>query len=136
MVILNFTGSWSVTCRGYSVWCRAVFSDRHKGGNCSILWELCKSSGVDGYTQRLVVFVVGDQPLQGSLNYFSSDTEVSVGLIGSFSPYNNDIQVRRQPGKTLSKGGHILWQVDHMSTVAILSMRQFVDGHDRHHCRD
>ena len=66
-------------------------SATHEMREIPILRELCQSSGVDGHTQSMVVLVVGDQPLQSSLDYSSSHTEVTVGLIGSFLPHNNDI---------------------------------------------
>ena len=62
---------------------------------------------------------MGNQPLQSSVNYTSPYSEVTMGLVASFPPNNNDIEVRRKPWQTLGKGGYILWQVDYMSRVTV-----------------
>ena len=62
-----------------------------------ILWKLFQSIGVNGHTQCMLVLVVGEQPLQCSEHYSSSDPEVPMGLLGSLLPYNNDIQFTWQP---------------------------------------
>ena len=97
--------------------------DRHKLGDVPILWGLVQSSGVNGHTHRVVVLVVCDQPPQSSEHHCTSDTEVPMALVG---PHNNYIQFRGKAGQTLSKGGHVLGEVDNMPTVPILSVGQSV----------
>ena len=77
--------------------------------------------------ERVVVLVVCDQPLESSVHYCTSDTEVPMALVGPLLPDNNDIQFRGKAGQTLKKGGHILGEVDNMPTVTILSLGQSVD---------
>ena len=100
----------------------------HKLGDVPILlWQLVQSSDVDGHTQRVVVLVVCDQPLESSVHHCTSDTEVPMAVVGPLLPDNNDIQFRGKAGQTLSKRGHILGEVDNMPTVPILSLGQSVD---------
>ena len=75
-------------------------------------------------SERVVVLVVCDQPLESSVHHCTSDTEVPMALVGPLLPDNNDIQFR---GKAVNKGGHILGEVDNMPTVTILSLGQSVD---------
>ena len=58
-----------------------------------------------------------DQPLESSEHHCTSDTEVSMALIGPLLPDYNDIQLRGKVGQTLREGGHILGEVDSMPTV-------------------
>ena len=104
-------------------------------GHIRGVWEeeLFQSRGVDGNTLGSIVLVVDNQ---SSVYYTSPYSEVTMGLVGSFPPHNNDIQVRGQSWQTLGEGGHILWQVDYMSCVPVLSLWQSVQRHDGHHCRD
>ena len=64
---------------------------RKEVGDITVLWKLFKSSGVNGDTHRLVVAVVGNQPLQCSFNNSSPDSKVAVGPVGSFPPQDYDI---------------------------------------------
>ena len=74
----------------------------------------------------MVVLVVCNQPLESSEHHCMSDTEVPMALVGHLLPDDNDIQFRGKAGQTLSKGGHILGEVDNMPTVPILSLGQSV----------
>ena len=96
-------------------------------GDVPILWELVQSSGVDSHTHRVVVLVVCDQPLESSEHHCTSDTKVPMALVGPLLPDDDDVQLRGKAGQTLSKGGHILREVDNMPTVPILSQGQSVD---------
>ena len=73
-------------------------------------------------TSYLRVLVMCDQPLESSVHHCTSDTEVSMALVGPLLPDNNDIQFRGKAGQTLNKGGHILGEVDNMPTVTLLSL--------------
>jgi len=57
--------------------------------------SLLEESGVLlGHTQCTVVLVVGNQPLQCSEHYNSSNPEVTMCLASSLLPQNNDIKLR------------------------------------------
>jgi len=62
--------------------------------------------------------------------------EVTVCLVDSLLPNKINIQFRRELWQTLGKGGHILGQVDDMSTVPILPLRESLDRHDWHNWED
>ena len=65
-----------------------------------ILWKLLQSD-VHGDPQCLIVVVVGNQPLQRSLDNSSSHMKVTVGLVGPLLPYYNDVKVKEVIGQRM-----------------------------------
>ena len=51
----------------------------------------------------MVVLVVCDQPLESSEHHCTSDTEVSMALVGPLHPDDNDIKLRGKAGQTERK---------------------------------
>ena len=80
--------------------------------------------------QSHVVDAVCQQPLK----YRPPDTPVTMGLAmgGSFLSTTMISSSLGSHGKLLAKEAiNILWEVDDMSSVTILFMRQTVEGHDQ-----
>ena len=78
-----------------------------------IVWKQSEGINVDANIE--VVPVVSKQ----SLKYYTShDTKVMMCVGRSFFPNHNDVKLT---GKS-RQGGYVLWQLDYMSTVGILSV--------------
>ena len=54
----------------------------------------------------MVVLFVCDQPLESSEHNCTSDTEVSMALVGPLLPDDNDIKLRGKAGQTERKRPH------------------------------
>ena len=75
---------------------------------------------IDGYTA--IVFVVGEQALKCTKHHRLPDTKITMGVGSPFLPHNDDIKIAGHSRQGVGKRGYILWQIDHMSAVCILSM--------------
>ena len=81
-----------------------------------IVWKQSEGINVDANIE--VVPVVSKQSLKCMKYYTSHDTKVMMCVGRSLFPNHNDVKLT---GKS-RQGGYVLWQLDYMSTVGILSM--------------
>ena len=54
--------------------------------------------------------------------YTPPDTKVTMGVGCSFFPDHNDVKLTWQSRQQVGEGGYVLWQIDYVSTVGILSV--------------
>ena len=85
-----------------------------------ILWKQSEGINVDANIE--VVPVVSKQPLKCMKYYTSPDTKVTMCVGRSFFPNHNDVKFTWQSRQGIGKGGYVLWQIEYMSTVGILSV--------------
>ena len=75
-----------------------------------------QSEGINVDANIEVVPVVSKQSLKCMKYYTPPDTKVMMCVGRSFFPNHNDVK------QGVGKGGYVLWQLDYMSTVDILSV--------------
>ena len=54
--------------------------------------------------------------------YTPPDTKVMMRVGRSFFPNHNDVKLTGKSRQGVGEGGYVLWQLDYMSTVGILSV--------------
>ena len=86
-----------------------------------IVWKQSNGINVDANTE--VVPVVSKQSLKCMKYYTPPDTKVIMCVGRSFFPnHNDDVKLTGKSRQGVGKGGYVLWQLDYMSTVGILSV--------------
>ena len=70
-----------------------------------------------------IVLVVSKQPLKCTKYYNPPDTKVMVRVSSSFFPDHNDVKLTGKSRRGVHKAGYVLWKIDDMSAICILSMR-------------
>ena len=84
-----------------------------------IVWK--QSEGINVDVNIEVVPVVSKQSLYEVL-HTHPDTKVIMCVGRSFFPNHNDVKLTRKSRQGVGEGGYVLWQLDYMSTVGILSV--------------
>ena len=82
-----------------------------------IVWKQSKGINVDA-----VVPIVSKQSLKCMKYYTPPDTKVMMCVGHSFFPNHNDVKHTGKSRQGVGEGGYVLWQLDYMSTVGILSV--------------
>ena len=85
-----------------------------------IIWK--KSDGINVDANIEVVPVVSKQSLKCMKYYTPSETKVMMCVGRSFFPNHNDVKLTGKSRQGVGEGGYVLWQLDYMSTVGILSV--------------
>ena len=85
-----------------------------------IVWKQSKGINVDANIE--VVPVVSKQSLKCMKYYTPPDTKVMMRVGRSFFLNHNDVKLTGKSRQGVGEGGYVLWQLDYMSTVGILSV--------------
>ena len=86
-----------------------------------IVWKQSEGINVDANIEVVPVHVVSKQSLKCMKYYIPPDTKVMcVGR--SFFLNHNDVKITGKLRQGVGEGGYVLWQLDYMSTVGILSV--------------
>ena len=85
-----------------------------------IVWKQSEGINVDANIE--VVPVVSKQSLKCMKYYTPPDTKVMMCVGRSFFPNHNDVKLTGKSRQGVGEGGYVLWQLDYMSTVGILSV--------------
>ena len=85
-----------------------------------IVWK--QREGINVVANIEVIPVVSKQSLKCMQYYTPPDTKVMMCVGHSFFPNHNDVKLTGKLRQGVGEGGYVLWQLDYMSTVGILSV--------------